>query len=86
MTLCPVCNGLTELAMPCPACGRPLDDSGRLSDYFSDYSPYRPIDDGKMTNGIRDLETGLCIHVGWCPSCRSEYRLSVSEWSTVPLM
>lgn len=80
ISLCPVCNGMAALAAACPACGHRLDDAGRLYDYYGDYSPYRPIDDAKLTNGIPDLARHLCIHVGWCPACRREYPLWVQEW------
>jgi hypothetical protein len=82
--ICPVCNGLARLEAACPACGHRLDDAGRLYDYYGDYSPYRPIDDAKLTNGFPDLAHRLCVHVGWCPACRQEHLLLVRERTNGP--
>lgn len=68
-SICPVCNGFTELIEICPHCGEPLNDQGRLFDFYSDYSPYRPIDDLKKTDHLLDLSTHLCPHQMFCPSC-----------------
>ncbi len=78
--VCPVCNGLSAFHAVCQECSRPLDDSGRIYDYYGDYSPYREIDDSKLTNGMVDLQYHLCVHVGWCRSCRREQPVSVLEW------
>lgn len=78
-TMCPVCNGLTGFQALCPSCGQFMQDAGRLYDYYGAYSPYRPIDDAKLTNGIPDLQQHLCIHVGWCDSCQQEARVSIQE-------
>lgn len=79
--ICPVCNGFSRLDASCPACGHALDDSGRLYDYYGDYSPYRPIDDAKLSNGLSDLRLHLCMHVAWCPVCRKEQQVAVQEYS-----
>jgi len=78
--LCPVCNGLAPFRSTCSSCGGALDDSGRLYDYYGDYSPYREIDDSKLTNGTSDWQFHLCLHVGWCPSCRKEQPVTLLEW------
>ncbi|MFY0544752.1 hypothetical protein [Brevibacillus sp. H7] len=78
--LCPICNGFHALRAVCRACGQTLDDSGRIYDYYGDYSPYREIDDSKLSNGFPDFQYHLCIHVGWCPACRQEQLVSVREW------
>jgi hypothetical protein len=44
-------------------------DGGRLGDYYDDYSPYREIDDLKMSNGYQDVSTHHCIHLIYCPHC-----------------
>jgi hypothetical protein len=84
--ICPICNGMAGLQAQCAACGHLLDDAGRLYDYYGDYSPYRPIDDGKQANGYPDLAQHLCIHVGWCPACRQEQLLAIHEWTDAELM
>ncbi|QQE75309.1 hypothetical protein KDJ56_04805 [Brevibacillus composti] len=83
--LCPVCNGFLSLHEECPLCSEPLDDSGRLYDYYGDYSPYREIDDAKLTNGVQDALHHHCLHLGWCPRCRQEHILAVEEWDEVTL-
>lgn len=80
-SICPVCNGFTALRITCPTCQQQIDDAGRLADYFGDYSPYSEIDDAKLTNGFMDLATHQCIHVGWCPHCRKEQLIVISEQS-----
>ena len=76
---CPVCNGLEGLAGHCPACGSELDDQGRLSDLFGPYSPYRPIDESKLTNGLPDLALHLCVHLAVCPTCGKRSAVAVTE-------
>ncbi|MBA4493757.1 hypothetical protein ACFO25_05110 [Paenactinomyces guangxiensis] len=66
---CPVCNGFDNFLANCPDCGAPLADFGRIFDFFADYSPYRPIDDLKMTDGWFDLATHKCPHQVYCPQC-----------------
>jgi hypothetical protein len=83
--LCPVCNGLAGLYAGCPDCGRSMEDTGRLYDYYGDYSPYMPIDESKLSNGLPDREQHLCVHVAWCPSCRQEQRLAIPEWTDADL-
>jgi hypothetical protein len=78
--LCPICNGFFRFSVACPACGGALADAGRLYDYYGDYSPYLEIDDAKGSNGLPDRMNHVCIHVGWCSSCRREQRINVPEW------
>ncbi|MGE5701690.1 MAG: hypothetical protein ACM32O_04100 [Clostridia bacterium] len=77
--LCPVCNALQSISSTCPLCDAALQDTGRLADYYGDYSPYREIDDAKGDNGFPDLSLHLCIHVTWCPQCHIEQLIGVSE-------
>lgn len=69
---CPVCNGFSSLEETvCPECGSRLADQGRLTDLFSDYSPYREIDGLKMTDGLPDdAEKHRCPHILFCTSCK----------------
>lgn len=76
---CPVCNGLREAERLCPACGDKMEDTGRLEDTFDDYSPYREIDDVRMTNGYSDLEQNVCMHLFVCTRCGREAVHSVEE-------
>jgi hypothetical protein len=77
--LCPVCNGFSPLQAACPRCAHPLEDGGRLYDYYGDYSPYREIDDAKLDNGYPDQQLHLCLHLCWCPHCQTERIAAVQE-------
>lgn len=79
MSYCPVCNGLYELEVHCPRCKHTLDDEGRLTDYFGDYSPYREIDHAKLNNGMMDVRDQRCIHILSCPFCFFSERYMVRE-------
>ncbi len=79
--ICPICNGFAASHISCPDCGLPMDDHGRISDYTGDYSPYRPIDDLKKTNGFLDLSCHLCLHSHVCSRCEKRYIVSFQELS-----
>lgn len=77
---CPVCNGFSFLEhLSCPECGHILKDHGRLTDLFSDYSPYREIDDLKMTDGQLDVKTHQCPHALTCPACQYSKVMMIDE-------
>lgn len=78
-TICPVCNGLEQLVSVCPQCGGTTEDQGKESDYYGPYSPYRPIDDMKLTNGYYDLAQHQCMHAVYCPACGTTAIQSVNE-------
>lgn len=84
--ICPYCNALATFQAACSQCGQNLTDTGRLADYYGDYSPYREIDDSKLTNGYNDLANALCIHVGWCEHCHREQLLAIREWDGQTLL
>lgn len=71
-TACPICNGLSSFDLSCPACGQSLTDNGRYMDFFGDYSPYRPIEDAKLTDGLVDAATHQCPHYTTCTVCDYE--------------
>lgn len=68
-TGCPVCNGLSELSSFCPRCGNLMSDLGRFLDMLGPYSPYRPIDDLKQTDGFIDFVPSRCPHNVTCQQC-----------------
>jgi hypothetical protein len=76
---CPVCNGLESLTVPCPHCGEWMEDWGRWLDLLADYSPYRPIDDLKMSDGLLDGNTHQCPHSLYCRHCGYEETRMVME-------
>ncbi|MDZ5470172.1 hypothetical protein SM124_00285 [Bacillus sp. 31A1R] len=70
MGMCPLCNGFYEMQESCPSCGNQLEESGRLMDFFDDYSPYMPIDLMKLEDGYSlDFQEEQCPHVFKCPNC-----------------
>lgn len=81
-TLCPVCNGFQNIASTCTHCGFPLQDTGRLADFYGNYSPYQEIDASKRDNGFPDLSLHLCMHVTWCSLCQTEQIIGVDEWAS----
>lgn len=79
--VCPVCNGLQAVSAVCPRCASSLKDGGKIQDYYGPYSPYRPIDDMKMTNGFADLSTHRCVHYIHCEECGYSYPQAIQEWN-----
>ncbi|MDF2961559.1 MAG: hypothetical protein K0S39_3294 [Paenibacillus sp.] len=77
--LCTVCNGLLALRVDCQNCNTELEDQGKISDFYDPYSPYRPIEDLKMTNGFKDKENHLCYHWGYCSHCCTSFPVCVHE-------
>ncbi|MDR7868159.1 MAG: hypothetical protein RIN56_15285 [Sporomusaceae bacterium] len=73
--VCPVCNGLTEVAARCPRCGRSLADGGALENYFGPYSPY--MDATSLQQGAPDTQ---CVHLIYCPGCGYDVR---TAWELV---
>lgn len=78
-SLCPVCNGFHTLSAACPNCGGGGSDEGRLGDLYGPYSPYRSIDEIRMTNGYPDLRDRLCLHFATCRDCGTAFIASVEE-------
>lgn len=77
--ICPVCNGLETLWPSCPRCLAAAEDCGKTSDFYGPYSPYRPIDDLKLTNGFADASAHQCVHTSYCPGCRAGFFVMVQE-------
>lgn len=75
---CPVCNGLTQLAENCPACGTPMDDCGKINGYLDPYGPY---EETKETTTARAAMTGdsQCVHFLQCPNCNESISYTVSS-------
>lgn len=80
MFLCPVCNGFHEVSLLCSNCGEPMSESGRLMDFYDDYSPYMEIDLMKMEDGYPDSNSGhKCPHVYRCLTCNKEEVILIKE-------
>jgi hypothetical protein len=76
---CPVCNGFISFPFRCPGCGVPLTDGGRFQDLLAAYSPYRPIEEMKRTDGWIDQSTHHCPHQATCSQCGYEGVMFVKE-------
>jgi hypothetical protein len=77
MNICPLCNGLRNIKIACQNCGNQLEDMGKLTDFFGDYSPYMGIDMMKMVDGYQfTYQQHQCPHLFYCSQCgRDEVRL-----------
>lgn len=76
MGICPNCNGFEIVRFQCPSCGAMMDDSGRIMDFYDDYSPYMEIDDLKLEDGYSNtFSQNQCPHLMSCLQCgRSEVK------------
>lgn len=80
MFICPLCNGIHTKNISCPSCQQPLHDSGKVSDYYDDYSAYMDIDGLKLENGYPDdLKKRICFHLFSCTSCGHDQIVEVYE-------
>jgi len=80
MSICPICNGLREVDLQCTQCGKQMVDSGRLMDFYDDYSPYMEIDLMKMEDGYSDTNSGQkCPHLYTCPTCQKDEVIFIKE-------
>ncbi|MDR7076719.1 transcription elongation factor Elf1 [Neobacillus niacini] len=80
MSICPICNGLREVYLQCTQCGKQMVDSGRLMDFYDDYSPYMEIDLMKMEDGYSDTNSGKkCPHLYTCPTCQKDEVIFIKE-------
>jgi transcription elongation factor Elf1 len=80
MSICPICNGLREIELICTNCGSSMMESGRLMDFYDDYSPYMEIDLMKLEDGYPDTNSGhKCPHLYQCPSCNKDEIVFIKE-------
>ncbi len=80
MAICPVCNGLREVLLICSNCGQTMVESGKLMDYYDDYSPYMEIDLMKLEDGYPDNHSDhKCAHLYRCPSCQKDDVIFIKE-------
>lgn len=80
MSICPVCNGLREVFLLCSNCGEAMIESGRLMDYYDDYSPYMEIDLMKLEDGYPDNYSGhMCVHLYRCSRCQKDDVILIKE-------
>lgn len=73
---CPLCNSLINISETCPQCGKPMEDRGRVEDFFDPYNPY--LDHDTVTMGEPSHQ---CIHLFCCPMCGYDSRIIVNQIS-----
>ncbi|WP_163537152.1 hypothetical protein [Gracilibacillus sp. YIM 98692] len=80
MYICTICNGLERLEATCKNCEAPLEDAGKVVDYYGDYSPYIEANDAQLIDGVSDSsKQHQCIHVGTCSTCQMSQEIVVQE-------
>ncbi|MCL6572104.1 MAG: hypothetical protein K6T88_10535 [Bacillus sp. (in: Bacteria)] len=80
MSMCQVCNGLREVSLFCANCGNPMMESGRIMDFYDDYSPYMEIDLMKLEDGYPDTNSaGKCPHLFCCQTCKNDEVILITE-------
>jgi hypothetical protein len=79
MQICPLCNGFYEIHKNC-GCGQEMMDSGKVMDYYDDYSAYMEIDQLKLEDGYQDsLANHKCPHLFTCPACAKDQIVFINE-------
>lgn len=76
---CPLCNGYSTFADKCPQCYGNLVDYGPVSYLLASYSPYRPIEEMKRSDGLIDATSHLCPHTVFCPHCGYNRIVMITE-------
>lgn len=80
MGICPLCNGFYTYSYTCTHCMYTMEDSGKLSDFFDDYSAYMENDDLKFEDGFpHDLKNKECPHLFTCPNCGHDEVIMIKE-------
>ncbi len=68
--MCPICNGFEQVTVTCPSCGQVMEDSGRIMDFYDDYSAYMEIDELKLEDGFANtFSRSQCPHLMSCLHC-----------------
>lgn len=76
---CAVCNGLAEVDIYCPECGRKMEDDGMVEDFYGPYSPYDNMDLYEPV-WYWDLAAGMpCVHLFACPECGCDKRVAFPQ-------
>ena len=71
---CPLCNAFINVKENCPKCGKPMEDRGRVEDFFAPYNPY--LDHETVTMGQPPHQ---CIHLFYCPQCGRDLRMIINQ-------
>lgn len=80
MAVCPLCNGLRKIHEACPNCNKEMEDTGKVMDYYDDYSAYLDINTLKKVDGFpNSIKNGECPHLLSCPSCGHDEVVLIKE-------
>ncbi|WP_042349691.1 hypothetical protein [Bacillus massiliigorillae] len=80
MPICPLCNGLQQVSLPCNKCQSVLIDKGKLTDYLDNYSAYEDIETLKQVDGVSDsIQRHQCVHFFFCENCGGEESVVIEE-------
>ncbi|MHC0036817.1 hypothetical protein [Pseudoneobacillus sp. C159] len=79
MAICPLCNGFEQIIKQCQ-CGGSMMDTGRVMDYYDDYSAYMEIDQLKLEDGYRNsYSQHQCPHLFTCEKCLQDEIIFIKE-------
>ena len=80
MSMCPVCNGLTEIPHACPNCAASMQDCGKTVDYFGPYSAYMDQQLLEKVDGLSYEESNrYCLHLYHCSVCEQDFSIKVQQ-------
>ncbi|WP_062352365.1 hypothetical protein [Bacillus kwashiorkori] len=80
MGICPFCNGLQTEKVFCSNCSRAMEDLGKISDYFDDYSPYMETELLRLEDGYsNNFLNNECVHLFHCYQCGNEQTKRIKE-------
>ena len=74
--ICPICNTLENVMIPCENCGDIMIDQGRICNFYDNYSSYLDFD---ITEKIDNVDHTKCVHLYHCKSCDSDKRVAISK-------
>ncbi|MCR1897741.1 hypothetical protein NSA47_01900 [Irregularibacter muris] len=74
--ICPLCNGLKNLANPCPNCHGQMTDKGPIENFYDDYSAYL---DKNITQRLDNADPNYCVHLFQCDICGKDKRMSIDR-------
>ncbi|HZG70769.1 MAG TPA: hypothetical protein VEY51_04455 [Chondromyces sp.] len=73
MAVCDLCNGMRNKVVSCPNCNAQMEDTGRVYDYYDDYSAYMEIDLNKLVDGDPTSSSREdCAHLFHCLDCQNQ--------------
>lgn len=80
LSICPLCNSLTDETFTCPSCQDNLIDYGKITDFLDPYGHYNDDDTLKMADGFYTTEKeNKCPHLFYCVTCNKQYTYLIKE-------